>query len=84
MGVLFGAARFRSKDPVLNRIFMEMALLCAPRGTTLETVHVWSEENHLADVLSRLGTEKLALPHLLAKVPRTQVRDEEFRILGKN
>jgi len=84
LGMLYGAARFRSKDPVLNKIFMEMALLFAPRGSTLEAVHIWSEENHIADALSRMGSEVHALPPCLDKVPRTKVCDGEFKILGQN
>jgi hypothetical protein len=38
--MLYGAARFRSKDAQIKRIFMEMALLAAPRGTTLEAMHI--------------------------------------------
>ena len=32
LGMLYGAVKFRSKDPIINRIFMEMALLVAPMG----------------------------------------------------
>ena len=83
LGMLYGAARFRSKDAHINRIFMEMALLAALRGTTLEAMHIWSAENHLADTLSRLESEKLTLPPLIAKVPRTMVSDGGLKILGK-
>jgi hypothetical protein len=84
LGMLYGAAKFRSKDPILNRIFMEMALLFAPRGSTLEAVHIWSEESHIADALSRIGSEQHALPSCLDKVPRTKVSDGAFKILGQN
>ena len=81
--MLYGAARFRSKDSQINRIFMEMALLAAPRGTTLEAIHIWSAGNRLADTLSRLENEELPLPPLLAKVPRTLLGDGGLRILGR-
>ena len=82
LGMLYGAVEFRSQDPVINKVFMEMALLVAPRVSTLEAVHVWSEENVIADTLSRMGTdEKWDLPILLTKVPRTPMCDAPLRIL---
>ena len=44
--------------------------------------YLWSAENHLADALSRLESEKLPLPPLLAKVPRTLVSKGGLKILG--
>jgi len=55
LGVLHGAAKFKAKDPGIKLIFMEMALIFAPQGSTIEALHIWSEENALADALSRLG-----------------------------
>jgi hypothetical protein len=83
LGMLYGAARFRSKDTQVNKIFMELALLAAPRGTTIEAMHVWSAENCLADTLSRIESEKLSLPALLARVPRTMAKDGAWLILDK-
>ena len=82
LGMLFGAVTFRSKDPLINKIFVEMALIVAPRGATLEAIHIWSEENITSDVLSRMDSEGLALPILLTKVPRTPVCEAPMRILG--
>ena len=62
---------------------MELALLMAPRGSTLEAIHVWSEENLLADTLSRMADDKLALPIVLAKVRRSAMHDKDLRILGQ-
>jgi hypothetical protein len=81
--MLYGAARFRSRDSQINRMFMELALLSAPRGTTLEALHVWSAENRLADTLSRIDSESLVLPPLLSKVPRTMAKDSAWQILDK-
>ena len=82
LGMLHGAVKFRFKDPIINKIFMEMALLVAPRGATLEAIHVWSEENEITDTLSRMGTDdKLVLPILLTKVARTPMCDAPLRIL---
>ena len=82
-GMLLGAAWFRSKDAQMNRMLMELAPIAAPRGTTIEALHVGSAENHLDDTLSRLEDERLTLPPLLAKVPRTMAKDGDWRILSK-
>ena len=71
LGDLYGAVRFRSKDPWINRMFLRLALLFAPRGDTLEAVHIWSEANALADTLSRLN-EGAALPECLKGCPHTR------------
>ena len=55
LGIMEGAAKFRSKDPKINSIFAELALLVAPTGDTLSQIHLWSERNSLADALSRLS-----------------------------
>ena len=80
LGVLQGAAAFRAQDPVINTIFMELALFFAPKGAELSAMHVWSENNTLADSLSRLA-EGAVLPPLLAKVPRCNPSREGFYIL---
>ena len=49
MGVLQDAVAFRAHDPVINAIFMELAFLFAPKGAELSAMHVWSENNTLAD-----------------------------------
>ena len=78
LGMLHGATRFKSHDPVTNAVFMEMALIVAPHGATVEAVHIWSEENVLADALSRSS-----VPQRLAKVARTHIVEKEWRILGR-
>jgi len=82
LGMLHGAAKFKSKDPGINLLFMELALIFAPSGASIETLHIWSEENSLADALSRLD-EGAALPLMLTKVPRTRARDEGWHIVGR-
>ena len=81
MGVLQGAVVFRAQDPVINAIFMELALLFAPKGAELSAMHIWSENNTLADTLSRLA-EGAVLPPLLAKVPRSDPCRTGFYVLG--
>ena len=82
LGVLSGAARFKSSDPCINLVFMELALTFAPRGAAVDAIHIWSEENHLADALSRIG-EGATVPPCLAKVPSTPAVLDGWRILGK-
>ena len=82
LGMLHGAVRFKSQDPAINVMFMELALLFAPRGATLEAMHLWSEENELADALSRIESD-FVIPPSLTQVPRTSWSSPEWRILGK-
>ena len=82
LGMLHGAVRFKSQDPAINVMFMELALLFAPRGATLEAMHFWSEENELADALSRIESD-FVIPPSLMQVPRTSWSSPEWRILGK-
>ena len=72
---------FRAQDPVINAIFMELALLFAPKGAELSAMHIWSENNTLADTLSRLA-EGAVLPALLTKVPRCEPNRDGFYVLG--
>jgi hypothetical protein len=82
LGVLQGAVKFKAKNSIINPIVMELALLFAPVGAELSAVHIWSEDNVLADALSRLD-EGAVLPPLLTKVPRGLPRRDGFRVLGK-
>ena len=70
LGVLLGASVLRSKDAHINRLFMELALVFAPRGSSLDSVHVWSEDNVLTDTLSRMKAGE-AQPACLKDVSRT-------------
>ena len=80
--MLHGAARFKAKGPGINLTIMEMALVFAPQGSTIEALRIWSEEDALADALSRL-CQGAAIPQELAKAPRSQARDAECRIPGR-
>ena len=57
LGVLFGTATLASKDTHINRLMMDLALILAPRGQAIEAVHVWSEDNALADALTRMQVD---------------------------
>ena len=82
LGILQAAVRFKAKDAGINALYMEMALLFAPHGAELSAVHVWSENNVLADTISRLD-EGAVLPAILTKVPRCAPRRDGFRSIGR-
>ena len=56
-----GRSRVQGKDPVLNRLMGELALIIAHGGVTVEACHVWSEQNAVCDSVSRGGNN----PHVL-------------------
>ena len=70
LGVLLKMGVLRSKDPRINMLFMELALVLAPTGSSLECLHVCAEDNTLADELSRMKEGAREPPHLRA-VART-------------
>ena len=76
LGVLFGATALHSKDVQINKLFMELALILAPTGRSIEAIHVWSEHNALADQLSRLPDETAEPPGELRGVMRTAWLDD--------
>ena len=75
------AIAVRGQDPVLNTIFMKLALLFAPKGAELSAMHIWSENDALANTLGRLA-EGAVLTPLLAKVPRSDPSRDGFYIIG--
>ena len=83
LGMLQGAAKFKAKDPVINLMMMEAALVFAPYGRTLEAMHVWSEENTWADELSRYD-EVQRIPEQLSGVKESPLYTHAFKILGTN
>ena len=84
LGVLFGTSALHSKDVHINKLFMELALVLAPTGLAVETIHVWSEDNHLADDLSRMtGESEDQVPAALAGVSRTAWNEDmQWNIVG--
>ena len=83
LGILQAAVKFKAKDVAVNALYMELALIFAPHGVELSAVHVWSENNVLADTVRRLD-EGAVLPPILAKVPRGVPRRDGFYIIGKS
>ena len=54
LGILYDVTKLKSKEPVLNAIAAEMALLMAPIGLDIRTAHIWTQRNRVCDELSRL------------------------------
>jgi hypothetical protein len=71
-GVLGALTRMRSDDPIINLITMDFALWIAPRGLSVEGLHIWGEENAAPDQLSRLS-QGAALPQCLVGVAREKL-----------
>ena len=68
-GVLTGLVRMRAASSIINQICKELALVIAPHGLHLAGIHIYSEQNVLADALSRMPVGA-GLPHCLAAIPR--------------
>ena len=71
-GILGSLTAFRSDDPVINNISKEIALVLAPLGFELAAIHIWGEENVMADDLSRI-CHGHAVPMKLWQVPQVQL-----------
>ena len=81
LGVLRDARKFRAKDATLNELMAELALVIAPLGLELQTVHLWTQRNKSCDALSRLSKQH-AIPEELRNVQRCSRRNFEFKVLG--
>ena len=81
-GVLHGAVTLHSKDPVINKVFGEVALLIGPSGGCLKAVHYWSEDNEVADALSR-SSQGAPLPHCCRHSRRRDGGHDPWRWLGR-
>ena len=71
-GILGALTRLRSADEIVNLMAMELALWIAPRGLSLEGVHIWGEENAVADKLSRLS-QGARVPQQLQDIPKVDL-----------
>ena len=58
LGVMHGIVQLSSKAFIVNEIAKELALHLAPLCISLSGIHIWGEENALADALSRLFSGK--------------------------
>ena len=66
-----GMVQWSAKSRIVNEIAKEIALVLAPLCLSLMGIHIWGEENELADALSRLYSGK-DFPPALANVPRSR------------
>ena len=82
LGVLHDARKFRARDLVLNEIMAELALITAPLGQDIRTLHLWTQRNQTCDALCLLASGK-AVPETLKKAVRCQRPSLPFRILGE-
>ena len=57
LGIPQDVAKLRAKEPILNCLPHEMALIIAPVGLDSRVAHVCSEQNSLCDQLSRNASE---------------------------
>jgi len=80
LGAMHGVITLSAKSEIVNKIAMELALHLAPLCLSLAGIHIWGEENELADALSRLFSGA-ALPKILASVPRHEP-NETWLCLG--
>ena len=70
-GVLSGIVRLAAKSPQVNLIALEAALILAPTGRQLEALHLWSEDNGVADDLSRVA-QGVPIPWFLESIHRAR------------
>ena len=56
LGVMHGMAQWSAKSRVVNEISKEIALVLAPLCLSLMGIHIWGEENELADALSLMAS----------------------------
>ena len=73
-GALQALVKRAAISPLLNKVTKEVALHLAIHFTSLEALHVWSEDNKWADALSR-GS----MPPELSHLPRTPKAPEYWR-----
>ena len=72
----------RAHDLVLNEIMAELALVVAPLGQDIRTLHVWTQRNQTCDALSRLASG-IEIPATLQRASRCSKPILRFRILGE-
>ena len=61
-GVLKAVLARRARCPVINKIIMEIQLILGQSMADLFASHIWSEENEVADQLSRTAEGALLPP----------------------
>ncbi len=82
-GVLRAVISNKAQQPAVNAIVAETRLHFAPLGLELEAVHWWSEENKLADKLSRLQNGEQPNHELLSKAKEAEMPVVHWQLLGR-
>ena len=85
-GVLKAVVAKRAKSPAINLIVAEINLCLSITSFDLQAAHIWSEENTVADILSRRAPDE-ALPAEATRAERVKVapfRAGVWRFLGKH
>ena len=80
-GVLAAFVKRSAKSPLLNKIVKEVSFaFSSTHMCSLEALHLWSEQNEHADLLSRLADPKGPgkLPMELVSLPEVQVAPERW------
>ena len=79
--MLFDVMKLKARDPVLNAVAAEMALVLAPLGMDVRVAHLWTQRNQVCDLLSRLNADA-SLPEALSGATRVKLRKPEGLILS--
>ena len=82
-GVLQAVLARRARDPNINSIVAEVQLLLGPSMLDLYAAHVWSEENLIADALSRM-CQGASLPDVLVGVKQSRPKRREWFFVNRS
>ena len=81
LGVLYDVLRLKARDPVLNAMAADMALILAPLSLDVRAAHIWTQRNCVCDALSRLEGDDLSRPAILKDAARTMLERPKCTIL---
>ena len=81
-GVLQAVLARRGRCPIVNTMVAEIQFLLGKTMIDLYAVHVWSEDNEVADALSRLA-EGAELPSKCVRETEQQPKRRRWRFIGK-
>ena len=84
LGVPHDVVKMRAREPILNVIAGEIAVILAPRGGDLRAAHLWSEQNEICDQLSRMQPEKPGPLKGLEEAKRYKPCRMRGRLLGED
>ena len=79
-GVLKAVLARRAKAPTINKLVMEIQLVLGPSMQDIYATHIWSEDNEIADMLSR-RSEGAELPSSCSTASEAAVVRPRLRFL---